>query len=691
MTYAGPDDVPLAAEYGAQVVHGNAVWPYYPLRREGGRLPQAEDELLRRFVRVCRDHGLKLVLGLPPFPPAALITAHPQWRVHPRDSDDVLRQPARDDDLGSRLACNLGPWGDYLIEVCAELLEDYRFDGFSFDGNYHGPICYCPGCRQAYEADRGRPLPAQVDLAMLPYREYLQWRGERLEQHYARLQQRLKGIAPQSVIMSWTVNAGRYGHFLHSPRAMPTRMNQLLDLPMQEWWLDETNVGASLAPAFGAAYLKAVAGERPAAAEPYLMSRGNPYGTDSFPAHERLTRTLLALTNGCISAESLGWPGHRASTAASFAAVRQRASWLTRCRPLPWAGLLVSEQTRQFYAWQEIAERFLPPLLGTFRAACEEHLPLALLNDWDLVPQRLAEHRVLVLCGAAALSDAQVEAVRQFVAAGGGLVASGESSLCDEWGRPRPDFALADLFGVAFRGRPDAQSERPLLDANFAATLDEAYWRQRVGVATLTWTATPFGPDAALEQLVPTRSVTFRGPLVQVSQPNREEEILSRLTPAGWKHPPLPAIVARTVGRGRVVYLAASLDAALWSYAYPYQRRLLAGAIAWAAAAPPPLEVQAPMCVQTTFFRQSVGSGHRTIIHLFNGLNTAAHHGAPAAEVPLREEVVPIHGMRLRLRGQRPGRIRVQPGDAEPLQHLDGPDTLVELPPLELHYLVVIE
>src|SRR5260370_4870625 len=106
--------------------------------------------------------------------------------------------------------------------------------------------------------------------------------------------------------MSWPVNAGRYGHFLHSPRAMPTRLNRLFALPMQEWWLDETNFGSSVAPTFGAAYLRAVAGDLPNASEPYLMSRGNPYGTDSFPYPQSLTRTLLALTPGSVPAQAFG-------------------------------------------------------------------------------------------------------------------------------------------------------------------------------------------------------------------------------------------------------------------------------------------------------------------------------------------------------------------------------------------------
>ena len=37
MSFLGPDAVQAVAKIGVQVVHGNAVWPYYPLRRDGGK------------------------------------------------------------------------------------------------------------------------------------------------------------------------------------------------------------------------------------------------------------------------------------------------------------------------------------------------------------------------------------------------------------------------------------------------------------------------------------------------------------------------------------------------------------------------------------------------------------------------------------------------------------------------------
>jgi hypothetical protein len=691
MAYLNPGEIAKAAKAGVQVVHTNVVWPYFPLRKDGGGLPKEEDKQLRQLVEDCHKAGIKLCLGLPPFPPVELVKARPDWRVHPDDTGAVLKLVPEKDNLGTRIGCNLGPWGDYLIEVCAELVQDYKVDGYSFDGNYHAPLCFCPACKNAYKEERGKTLPPKIDLDNIAYREYLVWRGEKLEDHYRRLQGRLKKIDPNAVVMSWTVNAGRYGHFLYSPRAMPTRLNRLFDLPMQELWLDETNFGGSVAPAFGAAYLRGTTGDRPNASEAYLMSRGNPYSSDSFPKHERLARTFLAMTNGGLSPKSFGWTGHAESTAAVFQAISQRERWLTRTERLPWAALLVSEQTRQFYAYKDIAERFLPSVYGVFRAAMEEHLPLSLINDWDLTKSELAKYRVLILANAAALSNEQAEAVRQYVREGGGLVATTETSLFDELGRPRPDFALADVFGVSYLGRPKAPDKRPELDANFAITVNEDYWKQRTGVATLSWTEASPLRDPRLDALIPNRSTVFRGPLVTVSEPKNRPEVIMALKPEGWTKPDLPGGIMRSYGKGHVIYLAAGIDAALWSYAYPYERRMLTRVVELAAGEKPSIQITAPMCVQTTFFTQKDGDRKRLLIHIFNGINSTANHGFPAMDVPLREETVPIHGIKVEFAIDAPKRFHLEPGNI-PLKAIEkGNGAVVELPPLELHAILVGE
>ncbi len=691
MAFLSPGQVDEAAKAGTQVVHTNVVWPYYPLRRDGGGLAPADREALAKLVKECHDRGMRVSLGLPPFPSVALVKAHPDWRVHPDPSGAALKVEPKEDNLGTRIGCNVGPWGVYLIDICDELIRDYDLDGYSFDGNYHPPICYCPACRTSYRDEAKADLPPRIDLDDLAYRKYLDWRGRKLEDHYRRMQARLKATKPDAVLMSWTTNAGRYGHLLTSPRVMTTRTNRLFDLPMQEWWLDESNQGASVAPAFGAAYLRGLVGGGPNGSEPYLMSRGNPYSGDSFPRHERMTRSMQVLTQGALAPQSLGWAGGAEAAGEVFDAIKARERWTIGAKPIPWAAMLVSEPTRQFVAYKDIAGRFLPHVFGTFRAALEEHRPLDLIADMDVSRENLSRYRVLILPDAAALSDSQAEAIRAFVRGGGGLVATCETSLHDEIGTPRRDFALADLFGVSFVGKESTTLARPGLDVNFARTLDESYWARRAGSGTLAWVDHDLTRDPKLTALVPNRSATFRGPTVLVAEPNDPAEVVARFRVEGSTAKGSPALIARRVGKGRVAYFASGVDAALWSYAYPYQRRLFDRAVSWAASEPFPIRVEAPMVVQSTFFEQSDAGGRRAIVHLFNEVDTAAHHGKPGEDVPLREETIPIHGIRVRFEGAAPSRFHVEPGGIAVEGLREGDAVVVDVPPLERHAMLIGE
>jgi hypothetical protein len=154
---------------------------------------------------------------------------------------------------------------------------------------------------------------------------------------------------------------------------------------------------------------------------------------------------------------------------------------------------------------------------------------------------------------------------------------------------------------------------------------------------------------------------------------------------------PKPAILTRTFGKGRVVYFAAGIDHGLYMYAYPYQRILLTNAIRWAAAAPPPVEIQAPMCVQTTVLRQQKDGQTHLLVHLFNDVNTTAFHGLPNEDVPLREETLPIHDIEIALRGYKVKSATQQPeSDSLKVSH-EGELDRVTVPRIDVHSIIVFE
>jgi hypothetical protein len=90
----------------------------------------------------------------------------------------------------------------------------------------------------------------------------------------------------------------------------------------------------------------------------------------------------------------------------------------------PWVGFMLASQML-------IQNRLL------FDIIFDEHL-----ND-------LSNYKVLFLADQECLSDHQMEHIQSFVEQGGGLVATGHTSLYTEWRRRRPDFGLKQYFGVS--------------------------------------------------------------------------------------------------------------------------------------------------------------------------------------------------------------------------------------------------
>jgi hypothetical protein len=676
------------------------LYVYYDSKLLTRRSPHLPADHIEKDLAEYRRLGVRILAVYPPSLQSEVWERHPDWRRIATDTTDVPEVDLKANPVGGML-CLLGPYGDFVIDVLAEITEKYRVDAWSFDGLHYGGVCYCEHCRRDYRSETSEEIP-KVDMNSRSFRRYQHWADRRMEHLVQRMQTRLKAIKPECALVTWSTNAGRFGHLRDIPRNMPARMNLLFDAPDQEFWLDETNRGATIVPSFANAYIWACTNHRVAFSEPYLMSHGNPYGKDSFPAHEIERRMMLALTHGASPSLAVLQPPHmQAGAYQALAAVQKRKEWLIRKRPEPWGAMLVSDNTRAFYGRDpgKVEDRYLSSVLGTFRAVLEEHLPVTLICDWNINDEDLSDFQVLVLPNAASMNERQCEAIRKFVDQGGGLVASLDSSLCDEYGEPRGDFALADLFGASHGGAISADSDRlEPLDANFARGLDEAYWEKRKNVFDLRFSFHPQHPAGeaglfteTLRSLVGDAPVTFKGPAVRIAPKEAAQQLVAGWPKGADERIASPMMVTNRYGKGRVVYFAGGVDAGYYIYPYPYQRELLAGAIRWAAKERPPVEVEAPMCVQSTVFRQEHEGRQRLLIHLFNNVNTTAFHAIPNDDVPLREETIPIHDIALSLHGFDVKEAVIQPErKSVSIVRRDSVTSLV-VPRLDVHSIVVVE
>src|SRR5262249_19005900 len=91
-------------------------------------------------------------------------------------------------------------------------------------------------------------------------------------------------------------------------------------------------------------------------------------------------------------------------------------------------------------------------LQGLYYALLEGRFLFDFVHQGDLTEKALRRYRALLMPNAAYLRDSECEQIRRYAAAGGSVLATFETSRYTEWGDPRRDFALADLFGASAAG-----------------------------------------------------------------------------------------------------------------------------------------------------------------------------------------------------------------------------------------------
>ena len=253
--------------------------------------------------------------------------------------------------------------------------------------------------------------------------------------------------------------------------------------------------------------------------------------------------------------------------------------------PIAAIGLLYSEQTGRYHPGVAAGDRGEDHVLGMYQALIEARMPFELVHEAFLTPDRLDRFKVLVLADAAALSDAQCEAIRRYVDRGGSVVATFASSLYDEWGQQRKDFGLADVFGVSFAGRIEGPMQNSYLN------LDP-------DPSTKTHHAVLRGLEDAPRiingvfrvEVRPTRE--FPSPITLVpSYPDLPmEDVYPRVPRTQTRE-----LYLRELGRGRVAYIPWDIDRTFWEVLSPDHGRLLRNVLTWAMnQEPAPVEVDGP-------------------------------------------------------------------------------------------------
>ncbi len=565
-------------------------------------------DLLREYIRAAHENDVKILAYVIVSLDLHIYRKHPEWaQVNPEGKPSIRPEmpsyPVRWAPL-----CPNSPFREYTIKVLREIVENYEVDGIFLDMPqwfpfYAGVVCYCSYCRKAFGEKYGTEPPTEPDWSNPTWRDFVRWRYDVIT-----------GYIDE---MSRTIRTSRAGIPI-IPNVMP-----------QESWLsgwrveDIARCVDVIAPetAVDTAHLLGettrhclAAGEHLAVWPPVAI------WSTPLPTRQGVEKALWEIVGNGGSPWFL-YNVFRSeeepykSMSETYGQLEQLQEHIADLKPAKGVALFYSSSSRDWYGGTEPA-RHVDSFKGFYQAFVENQVQFNMLLERHLTVSELAKYPALVLPNAACLSDEQAAVIEQYVAGGGGLVACYESSLYDENGRQRPDFALAEVFGASLGGvSPDlhrfcARQAHPL-----TAGL-------KVGLKVPIAGAVLVGPT---DRDVPARL-------------QRSVEGLHSM-PTLTTGPENPFIVAGAYGKGKVVYLAADVGRAHWKNSMPEYNRLILNSVNWVLKAPLPFHVKAPTTVEANLLENPEGT--RKVLHL---LNHSTNQVSKAATVDASKEKYGLSG-----------------------------------------------
>jgi hypothetical protein len=296
---------------------------------------------------------------------------------------------------------------------------------------------------------------------------------------------------------------------------------------------------------------------------------------------------------------------------------------------------------------------------------------------------------VLILPNVGALSDSEAEAIREFARRGGAVIASGATSLYDGWGDARPDFALADLFGVHAPAGDFGRKSQEQIQSYLRLTpeLRGGAWGPKMPDDPVSGSRHP-----VLSGFEDTDIIPFGG---QLESLRLDENVIIPLTfvppiPAfppetAWMRQPrtdIAGLVLNSVGKARVAYLPADIDRRYAQNNLPDHGNLLANIVRWAAGDSIGFDLQGPGLIDCHIYHQP----GCMMVHLVNLTN----EGSWRAPI---DELIPVGPLKLKLRlaedvGGRESKCLVS--GATPLMALRNRWASLEVQPILDHEVLVI-
>ncbi len=652
------------------IINAGGIVAYYPSRVPMHRHAEHLNgrDLLGELCQAAHEDGLVVFARIDSNRAhEKLYRAHPDWFALDRSG-----QPHRAGDLF--VTCVNSPFYEqHIPDILREIVECYRPEGFtdnSWSGLGRNSPCFCVHCEKRFRQRTGQGIPREKNWSDPLYRQWIQWNYERRLEIWD-LNNRVTKAAGGPDCIWVGMNSGSISGQCQSFRDY-REICRRAEMIMLDHQSRSDSSGFQHNGEVGKLVHGLLGWEKLIPESMAMYQAGRPtFRLTSKPEPEARLWMLDGIAGGLQP-----WWHHVGAyhedrrmyrTAEPVYRWHQaHEQYLVNRLPVATVGVVWSQQNTDYYGRDDADSLVELPWRGLTQALIRARIPYLPIHADD-IERDAAQFSLLVLPNLASMSENQVRVVRQFVDRGGALLATGQSSLFDEWGEPRTDFALGDLFGV--HSIPSRQVESEATRKKWANDTDHTYLRLLPELrARLDGPHRDAEPPVSGERhpvlrgFEETDILPFGGTLSPLKV-DAGAQVLMTFVPqfpiyppeTSWMREPktdIPGLVLNTTTQGsRIAFLPADLDRRFGRDNLPDHGNLLANLVRWLVKEEIPLSVEGAGLVDCHLYRQP----RRAILHLVN-LTSAGTWRQPVHEFipigPLRIRVklpVGMHGQNVKL------------------------------------------
>lgn len=537
-------------------------------------------------------------------------------------------------------------YNDHIPSILTEIIKMYKPEGFtdnSWSGLGRDSICYCENCKKSFRDKAGFDIPLAANWDDNAYREWIKWNyARRIEIWELNNRTTMKAGGKYCI---WSgMNSGSLTWQAESFRDIREicKRAEIIMLDSQarsdaEGFQHNSDTGKLIHGVLG--WDKLV----PESMAMYQAGRPT-FRVSAKPVAEARMWMIEGIAGGIQPWWHYVGASHEDrriynTPGPVFRWHKANENYLVKRRPVATVGVVWSQLNTDFYGRDDAENQVELPWRGTIQSLIRARIPYLPVHADD-IEKEAGGLSLLILPGLGVMTEDQLNSVKRFVKGGGGLIATGESSLYNERGDRRSDYGLSELFGAH---SIDPQNK----SANISPgkSLSDTYHTY------LRIENDPSGSRHIIfKSFDQTAILAFGGLLTDVKIDESARVLMTFIPPfpiyppeTAWMRDPvtnIPGLIINHLpGCGNIAYIPADIDRQFARYNLPDHGNLLGNLVRWAAKDNIPVKVEGAGLLDCNLYIK----GNSMILHVVN-LTSAGTWRQPV------DEYIPVGPVKIRVR-----------------------------------------